>query len=75
MSNIIKHIKVKRLPIRFGQFLKLADLVQDGVEAKLIIQNGNALVNGSIETRRGRQMKAGDTVTLNKITVIVVKSD
>ena len=71
----MKQIKVKKLPIRFGQFLKLANLVQDGVEAKMRIQEGNAKVNGAIETRRGRQMKAGDTVTLDNITVMVVESD
>ncbi len=73
MSDPIKQIKVTKLPIRFGQFLKLANLVQDGVDAKMRIQEGNAMVNGSIETRRGRKMEAGDTVTLDKITVMVVK--
>lgn len=73
MTDLIPHIAVKKLPIRFGQFLKLANLVQDGVEAKLRIQDGSAKINGSIETRRGRKIKAGDTVTLDKKTVMVVE--
>ncbi len=65
MSEKLKHIKINKLPIRFGQFLKLADLVQDGIEAKFRIQAGEVLVNGLIETRRGRKLEKNDTVTLN----------
>lgn len=68
MSEKLKYIKINNLPIRFGQFLKLADLVQDGIEAKLRIQAGEVLVNGLIETRRGRKLEKNDTVTLNGIT-------
>ena len=68
MSEKLKYIKIKNLPIRFGQFLKLAELVQDGIEAKLRIQAGEALVNGLIETRRGRKLVKNDTVTLNEKT-------
>ncbi len=55
-------IKVAKLPIRLGQFLKLAELVQDGMEAKIRIQAGEVSVNGSLETRRGRQLHNGDRV-------------
>ncbi len=68
MPEKLKHIKINNLPIRFGQFLKFADLVQDGIEAKLRIQAGEVLVNGLIETRRGRKLEKNDTVTLNGIT-------
>jgi len=63
----VKHtiIQVKELPIRLGQFLKLADLVQDGIEAKILIQNGEVLVNDVEETRRGRQLQQMDTVTID----------
>lgn len=53
---------VNELPIRLGQFLKLANLVQDGFEAKVRIQYEEVLINGEIETRRGRKLVAGDTV-------------
>lgn len=68
MATKINSIQVRELPIRLGQFLKYANLVQDGIEAKLRIQNGEILVNGSIETRRGRQLKVHDTVTFEDST-------
>ncbi len=71
MSEHIKHITVKKLPIRLGQFLKLADLVQDGVEAKIRIKEGEVLVNKTVETRRGRQLKEGDTVSFDGKTRLV----
>ena len=50
--------------IRLGQFLKLANLVDTGAEAKPLIAAGEVRVNGEVETRRGRQLVAGDVVTL-----------
>nr|WP_206516064.1 RNA-binding S4 domain-containing protein [Nocardioides pantholopis] len=50
--------------IRLGQFLKLANLVESGAEAKPLIAEGRVLVNGEVETRRGRQLVKGDVVTL-----------
>lgn len=47
-----------------GQSLKAADLVGSGGEAKLLIQEGVVLVNGEVETRRGRRLAAGDVVEL-----------
>lgn len=57
--------------IRLGQLLKLANLVEDGVEAAELIKNGLVMVNGEIDERRGRQLRAGDTVTVNGETVRV----
>jgi ribosome-associated protein len=45
-----------------GQALKAADLVGSGGEAKVAIQGGEVMVNGEVETRRGRRMKEGDVV-------------
>ena len=42
--------------IKLGQALKAAGLVESGVEAKDVIQNGLVLVNGEIDTRRGRKL-------------------
>lgn len=57
-------ISIAKLPIRLGQFLKLANLVQDGIEAKLRIQQGEIVVNGIQEKRRGRQLVEGDAVAV-----------
>ena len=50
--------------IRLGQFLKLANLVESGSEAKPLIAAGMVRVNDEVETRRGRQLVKGDVVTL-----------
>ena len=57
-------ITITKEPIRLGQFLKLANLVQDGLEAKIHIQNGEVSVNGVLETRRGKKLTHGDQVTM-----------
>lgn len=40
--------------IKLGQALKLAGLVDSGVEAKIVIQDGKVSVNGAAELQRGR---------------------
>jgi ribosome-associated protein len=50
--------------IRLGQFLKLADLVDQGADAKPLLASGEVTVNGQVETRRGRQLVRGDVVSL-----------
>ena len=57
-------VAIRDQSIRLGQFLKLANLVETGSEAKPVIQDGQVLVNGEVETRRGRQLAAGDVVSL-----------
>lgn len=48
--------------IRLGQFLKLADLVDTGADAKALLEGGTVTVNGEPESRRGRQLAKGDVV-------------
>ncbi|WP_067844238.1 RNA-binding S4 domain-containing protein [Nocardia lijiangensis] len=50
--------------IRLGQFLKLANLIESGAEAKTVIAAGLVRVNDEVELRRGRQLHAGDVVAL-----------
>jgi len=57
--------------IRLGQLLKLADLIDQGSDAKSVLASGVVTVNGETETRRGRQLGPGDTVTLGTTTVRV----
>ncbi|QNG20843.1 RNA-binding S4 domain-containing protein [Rhodococcus triatomae] len=57
--------------IRLGQFLKLANLIESGAEAKEVIADGLVSVNGEVETRRGRQLRDGDVVELGGISVQV----
>ncbi len=57
--------------IKLDQFLKWVGMAQTGGQAKLLIQQGFVLVNGSLETRRGRQLVSGDRVTVGNRTVEV----
>ena len=57
-------VPVREGTIRLGQFLKLANLVESGAEAKPLVAGGVVRVNGEVETRRGRQLVQGDVVTL-----------
>lgn len=55
-------IKLREDHIKLGQALKAAGVVESGVDAKFVIQDGLVKVNGSIETQRGKKLKAGDKV-------------
>ena len=48
--------------IKPGQALKATGMVESGVEAKEVIQEGLVMVNGETETRRGRKLYGGDVV-------------
>ena len=59
--------------IKLGQALKAAGLVESGVEAKDVIQNGLVLVNGEIDTRRGRKLYPGDTASFDGNEIKIAK--
>jgi ribosome-associated protein len=54
--------------IKLDQFLKLVGVATTGGQAKLMIQDGHVKVNGSLETRRGRKLVSGNTVTVGEQT-------
>ena len=68
----MEEIKIRDEFIKLGQLLKLADLVQDVVEAKYVISDGLVKVNGEVDERRGRKVYEGDVVSYdgNEIKVI-----
>ena len=48
--------------IKLGQAIKAAGLVESGVEAKIVIQDGEVKVNGVVETQRGKKLFGGEVV-------------
>lgn len=58
-------IKLREEFIKLGQALKAAGLVESGVEAKEVIQEGLVMVNEEVDTRRGRKLYAGDRVVFD----------
>lgn len=58
-------IKLRDEYIKLGQALKAANLVEDGVEAKLVIQDGLVKINNEVDIRRGRKLYDGDVVSFD----------
>lgn len=58
-------VPIRDESIRLGQFLKLAGLIDSGSDAKAVIADGRVTVNGTVEVRRGRQLRDGDVVALD----------
>ena len=55
-------IKLRDEYIKLGQAPKAAGLVESGVEAKIVITDGEVTVNGQVETQRGKKLHGGDIV-------------
>ena len=66
-------IKIRDEFIKLGQALKLAGVVEDGVEAKYAIQDGLVQVNGEVDQRRGRKVYEGDVITFEDQEIIVIR--
>lgn len=66
-------IKLKDEFIKLGQALKAAGLVDSGVVAKIVIQDGEVLVNGEVETRRGKKLYDGEVVSFDGQEIHIVK--
>ena len=58
-------IQIRDEFIKLGQALKLAGLVDSGVEAKEVITSGKVKVNGEVQIQRGKKIVDGDIVTYN----------
>jgi ribosome-associated protein len=60
--------------IRLGQLLKLAGVVDDGAQARGLIEDGEVRVDGEVERRRGRQVHPGSTVELGMTRIRVTST-
>ena len=67
----MKAIKIYSDYITLGQLLKLADAVSSGAEAKIVIGDGLVLVNGEVETRRGKKLRTGDQIEFNGESFVI----
>ena len=59
--------------IKLGQAIKAAGLVESGVEAKIVIQDGEVEVNGVVETQRGKKLFGGEVVEYNGSSILIKK--
>ena len=71
----MEHIKIRQNEefIKLGQALKAVGAVESGLEAKEVIQEWLVLVNGEIDTRRGRKLYEGDLVEFDGIQIKIEK--
>ena len=70
-KDVPKEVEIQTEFIRLEAFLKLADAVSSGGEAKLLIQEGEAMVNGEVCTMRGKKLRPGDTVQFQGQEILV----
>lgn len=59
--------------IKLGQALKKAGLVDSGVYAKMVIQDGQVELNGQVELQRGKKLYGGEVITYNGESVKIEK--
>lgn len=57
--------------IRLDNALKLSGSVETGGQAKIVIQNGEVLVNGEVCTMRGKKLRRGDTAEFESLLLEV----
>ena len=73
LRRIMETVKLRDYFIKLGQALKASGLCDTGSDAKTVIQDGLVSVNGEIDTRRGRKLYEGDTVSFEGETIQIVK--
>ena len=67
----MQNIKITGEFIKLDALLKFANLVSSGGEAKILIADGQVLVNNEICTQRGKKLRSGDTISLANETVVI----
>ena len=69
----MEEIKLREEFIKLGQALKATGLVQSGVEAKIVIMEGEVFVNGEVEYQRGKKLYDGDIVSFRGEEIKIIK--
>ena len=71
----MKDIKIYTEYITLGQFLKIADIIQTGGEAKMYLSDATVLVNGINDNRRGRKLREGDVIEVENQVFVIKKCE
>ena len=69
----MEEIKLREDFIKLGQALKATGLVASGVEAKIVIMEGEVFVNGEVEYQRGKKLYDGDIVSFHGEEIKIIK--
>ena len=65
-------IKIDEDFIRLDSLLKFSGLAETGGHAKLLVQNGQVMLNGEVFTMRGKKIRKGDKVLYDGVTLEVI---
>lgn len=57
--------------ITLGQFLKFADIIESGGEAKPFLANNIVVINGEQDNRRGRKLRSGDKLIIHEVIYVI----
>ena len=71
MNKKIKEITINSEFITLGQFLKFADVISTGGEAKLFLSQNDVYINGELDVRRGRKLRSGDRIKILGETYLI----
>ena len=66
MGGQMRVVEISREPVELYKILKFEGMVASGGEAKLVISEGQVLVNGKVETRKRKKIVAGDSIEFNQ---------
>ena len=72
MTQPIREEEIRSEPVALYKILKFEGLVSSGGEAKMVIDDGSVMVNGVVETRKRKQIVAGDTIEFNSEQLKIV---
>ncbi len=70
----MKEIVIDTEYITLSQFLKMADIIQSGGQAKFFIMENEVIVNGEKEDRRGRKLYNNDKIEINMLESFIIKN-
>jgi ribosome-associated protein len=69
----MKKIVIKTEFITLGQFLKVADIIQSGGEAKMFLASNEVFINGELDVRRGRKLRENDVIKVDGEEFVIAK--
>jgi S4 domain protein YaaA len=71
----MKNITIYTDYVTLGQFLKIADIISSGGEAKIFLAENEVIINGEVDNRRGKKLRDGDKVSVLGQDYLVVNDN
>ena len=69
-----RDVVITREPVELYKILKFEGLVENGGEAKAVIEQGLVKLNGAVETRKRKQIVSGDVIEFATQSLRIVRS-